>query len=333
MASPNSTFTEMVTTTLRATRRQVADNITKHNALLRALRDRGNVKTDKSGGYEIQLPLAYAENATYQRYDGYDELNIGASDVLTSVKYDWRNIALHVTANGPELRMNNSEERMINLVKARLKAAQATAANNLSIDVYSDGALTNQIGGLAHQITADGTGTVGGIVAGSYPFWKNKFGEVAGGDTAVDGADVGTALTYANLRTGMNKLWYSLNRGTDKPDILVASQDMYALYEGGLQDLQRYAQADTAKLGFEELKYKSARIIFDDNTNFGTTAELIYFLNTEYLYLMEHPDAQWQQGDEQKPVNQDAVVIPMYWMGQMCCNGRQFQGRLHDLAT
>jgi hypothetical protein len=30
-------------------------------------------------------------------------------------------------------------------------------------------------------------------------------------------------------------------------------------------------------------------IIFDSNTNFGTTAEKAYFLNTNYLYLIQHP--------------------------------------------
>jgi hypothetical protein len=37
-----------------------------------------------------------------------------------------------------------------------------TAANNMSIDLFSSGALTNQMGGLGAIITSDGTGTVGG---------------------------------------------------------------------------------------------------------------------------------------------------------------------------
>lgn len=333
MPSPNATFTEMVTTTMRKHYRKVVDNVTDNNALLTVLKDQGHIKTDASGGYEIAIPLSYAENSTYQRYSGYDTLNIGASDVLSSAKFDWSQVALHVTASGRELRMNNSEERMINLVKARTDVAFATAANNMSVDLYSDGALSNQIGGLAHLITNDGTGTVGGIVAGTYTFWKNKFQEVAGGDVAVDGAASGTALTYANLRAGMNSLWLATNRGNDKPNLIVASHDMYSLYESGLQDLQRYADSKMASAGFEALKYKSASVIFDDNTNFGTTAEKMYFLNTKYIYMMEHPDARWTEDDEKTPVNQDAVVIPIYWMGQMVCSNRSLQGVLFDVAT
>lgn len=333
MPSPNSTFTEMVTTTMRKHYRKVVDNVTDNNGFLTVLKERGNIKTDASGGYEIAIPLSYAENSTYQRYSGYDTLNIGASDVLSSAKYDWSQVALHVTASGRELRMNNSEQKMINLVKARTDVAFATAANNMSIDLYSDGALSNQVAGLANLVTNDGTGTVGGIVSGTYTFWKNKFQEVAGGDVAVDGAYTGTALTYANLRAGMNTLWLATNRGNDKPDLIVASHDMYSLYESGLQDLQRYADSKMASAGFEALKYKSASIIFDDNTNFGTTAEKMYFLNTKYLYLMEHPDARWSEDDEKTPVNQDAVVIPIYWMGQLVCSNRSLQGVLFDTAT
>jgi hypothetical protein len=311
----------MVTTTFRHHKRKVVDNVTKHNGLLTVMKERGNIKTDASGGYEIAIPLSQAENSTYQRFSGYDTLNIGASDVLSAAKYDWRQVALHVTASGRELKMNNSEERLINLVKARMDVAMATAANNMSVDLYSDGALSNQIGGLAHLITADGTGTVGGIVSGTYTFWKNKFTEILTDATA-----------FANVRVAMNKQWLSQTRGNDKPDMIVSTHDLYSVYEGGLQDNQRYADAKMGDLGFSTLKYKTANIIFDDNSNYGTTAELQYFLNTKYLYLMEHPEARWTEDDEKTPINQDAVVVPIYWMGQLCTSNRSLQGRIHDLA-
>lgn len=320
MASPNSTFTELVTTTLRHTPREIADNVTDHNALLTLMKRRGNIKTDASGGYEIQVPLSYAENSTYQRFTGYDTLNIGASDVLSSAKYDWKQVAIHVTASGRELRINRSKERMINLVKARKDVAKSTAANNLSIDIYSDGALSNQIGGLAHLIQSGGAGTVGGINATTYTFWGNGTQELT------------APGTFSTLKKEMMDLWLTLNRGTDKPDLIVLTHDLYSTYVNGLQDLQRYASANMAKLGFEALKFSTADVVFDDNSNFGTTSETGYFLNTKYLWLYMHPDAQFTPDDAKTPINQDAVVIPMYAMLQMCCSNRSLQGRIHDLA-
>lgn len=321
MASPNATFTEMVTTTMRHRKTKVVDNVTKHNALLRVLKEKGHIQTDASGGTEIVLPISYNDNSTYQRYYGGEVLNIQDSDVLTAAKYDWMQVALHVTATGRELKLNAGKEQMINLVKARTKVAMATAANNMSVDIYSDGSLANQITGLAALCTTNGQGTIGGINAATYPFWANKFKEVAG-----------TGATYATLRAAMNDLWLSLVRGQDKPDLIVMSHDFYSLYESGLQDLQRYSDSRSADAGYQELKYKSASVIFDDNTNFGTTSETAFFINTDYLHLREHPEARWTEDDEKTPINQDKVIVPIYWMGNLGTDRRAGLGRLMDAA-
>jgi len=327
MATPSSTFTEMVTTTLRRSGTEVADNVSEHNALLNTMKRKNKIKT-YSGGYEIQEPLEYAENGTYQRYSGYEQLNTQASDVLTSAKYEWKQVALHVTASGREIRMNNGKEQMINLVKARKKNAMNTAKNNMSVDIYSDGSLSNQIGGLSNLISTAGTGTVGGINASTFSFWQNQFKEMTGTDLAASPS----AANAASMKADMNALWLATVRGNDKPDLIVMTHDFYALYETGEQQLQRYADGELAKAGFETIKYKSANVVFDDNTNFGTTDEKAYFLNTDYLYLVQHKEAQWTADEEKKPVNQDAVVIPMYWMGNMCVTNRARQGILFDAA-
>lgn len=321
MPSPNSVFTEMVTTTLRNHPSEVADNVSKNNALYSRLKQRGKIKK-LSGGYEIVRPLDYAENSTYQRYAGYDTLNVQASDVLSAAKYDWVQAAVHITASGRELRMNNGKEQIIDLAAARTRNAMRTASNNMSLDLYSDGSLTNQMGGLAHLIQNAGTGTVGGINSSTYTFWKNKFYEAPGTNT----------VTKSNIKGYMNALWLQLVRGADKPDLLVSTHDFFSFYWESLQDLQRYASAESATAGFQSLKFVTADVIFDDNANFATTGEKMYFLNTEYLEMVVHRDANWQTLDEKMSVNQDAVVIPIIWQGQLTCSNRALQGVLIDAA-
>lgn len=322
MASPSSVFTDMVVTTDRAWGSKVTDNVSANNALLSRIKKKGGIKT-VSGGYEIAEPIEYGENSTYQRYNSYEQLNTEASDVLSAVKYDWQQVALHVVASGKELRMNSgSEERMINLVKQRRENALRTAANQFSIDLYSDGALSNQIGGLAHLIQDAGTGTVGGINSSTFTWWKNQFNEMTGSN----------AYTASTLKNEMNELWLSLVRGADKPDLIVASHDLYSMFEAGVQDRARYTDMDTANEGFSSLKFKNADVIFDDNTNFSTTAEKMYFLNTNYLKLYQHKEAQWTPDEEKRPTNQDAVIVPIYWMGNLVCTNRALQGVLIDAA-
>lgn len=197
----------------------------------------------------------------------------------------------------------------------------------MSLDLYSSGSLSNQMNGLGAIVSTAGTGTVGGIDSGTYTFWQNKFSEVAGTNT----------WSKSTIKGEMNKLWLQLNRGIDKPDMLISSHDFYAAYWESLQDLQRFASSDgspsvTASAGFPALKYNTADILFDSNSNFATTAEKMYFLNTEYLELVEHTEARWSQMDDKMSVNQDAVVVPLIWMGQLVCSWRAGQGIMIDAS-
>lgn len=322
MPSPNSTFTELVTSTLREHPSAISDNVSGNNALYTYLKKKGKITT-VDGGLTIVRNLDYAENSTFQRFSGYDELNIQASDVLTAAEYNWVQSCVNVTAAGDEIRKNSGSNQIFDLAKARIKNAMRTAANNMSIDMYSSGSLTNQMGGLGSLVSTAGTGTVGGIDSSTYTFWQNKFQEVAGTGT----------WSKSTIKGEMNKMWLTLNRGIDKPDLLISSHDFYAAYWESLQDLQRFNSPDvTATAGFPALKYNTADILFDSNTNFSTTAEKMYFLNTEYLELVQHRDAKWTQMEDKMAVNQDAVVIPMIWMGQLVTSWRAGQGVLIDAA-
>lgn len=321
MASPNTAFTEMVTTTLRSHPDQVADNVSKNNALWRRLQTGGKIKK-LSGGYEIVRPLDYAENSTYQRYSGFDALSIGASDVLTAAKYDWVQAAVHVVASGRELRMNAGKEQLIDLAASRTKNAMRTAANNMSLDIYSSGSLSNQMGGLGALITTDGTGTVGGINATTYTWWKNQFQEVSGSNT------------YAGIKDDMIKLWVNCVRGADKPDLIVMTNDFWQAYWSNLTSLQRYNDSpNEANAGFDSVKFQSCDVIHDlESTNFAATGEIGYFINSNYLELVVHRDANWTTLDEKVSVNQDATVIPIIWQGQLTTSNRARQGRLLDAS-
>lgn len=317
MASPSTVFTEMVTTTLRNHPTEISDNVSRHNAFYFWLKRKNKIKTI-NGGYEIVKPLDYAENQSYQRFSGYDTLNIQASDVLTAAKYEWVQAALHVTASGRELRLNSGKEQLIDLAEARVRNAFRTAANNMSLDLYSDGSLTNQMGGLAHIVPDNGQGTVGGINSTTYTFWRSKFREST------------STVTKSNIKGEMNAIYLDLVRGADKPDLLLSSYDYYAMYWESLQDLQRFMDSKTAEAGFQTLKYVNSDVIYDSNTNFATDAQKMFFLNTEYLELYQHRDAKWTQLDDKVSINQDAVLIPILWQGQLCCSNRSLQGVLID---
>lgn len=323
MASPNATFTELASTAFRKHSKEIKDNISKNNALLERLGVKGTRKED--GGLSIAAPLDYAANGTYQRYSGYDVLNIGASDVISAAEYQWRQIAINVVASGLELRTNSGDSRIINLVKARMKNAIRTFKNNFSADIYSDGTLPNQIGGLQSIVSDLGTGTVGGIDSSTWAFWRSQVQSAA---APIQG---GGAITPGptTMESLMLPLWLALVRGDDQPDLIVADNNYFSFYEQGLTSLKRYtgdASAGKAAGGFVALKYKTADVIFDGGS--GIPLNRMYFLNTDYLDLVVHKDADMTIMDEMKPYNQDAAVIPILWMGNMVCSNRSLQAVL-----
>lgn len=316
MASANATFTELVSTTFRKHRKEIKDNISNRNALLKYIMKRGNYVTE-DGGLTIATPLDYAQNGTYQRYSDWDALNISASEVISSAEYQWRQIAINVVASGRELRINSGDSRIIQLAKARMKNAIRTFNNNFSSDLYSAGALSNQINGLQAIVADVNTNTVGGIDASAWSFWQNK----------VYDASVNSVTPSATTIEGslMLPLWLQLDRGPDdQPNLIVADNTYYQYFEASQASLKRYAGAETASGGFVTLKYKNADVLYDGNS--GIPAQHMYMLNTEYLKLVVHKDADLTEVPEQRPVNQDGSVIPVLWMGNLTCSNRSQQG-------
>jgi hypothetical protein len=316
MASPNTTFTELVSTTFRKHRKDIKDNLSNRNALLKYIMRRGNyLKED--GGLTIVTPLDYAANNTYQRYSDWDTLDISQSDVVSAAEYQWRQISLSVVASGRELRINSGESRIINLAKARIKNAIRTFNNNFSSDLYSAGSLTNQINGLQAIVADTNTNTVGGIDANAWSFWQN---------TVTDASDLSVTPSATTIENGlMLPCWLAIDRGPDdQPDLIVADNTYYGYYEGSQTSLKRYASSDSASGGFVTLKYKNADVLYDGNS--GIPASHMYMLNTNYLQLVVHQDADMAIMDDMRPLNQDGSVTPILWMGNLTCSNRKLQG-------
>jgi hypothetical protein len=319
MPSPNAIFTELVSTTFRKHRKDIVDNVSKNNALYRRLYEKGAPRKE-DGGLTIAQPLDYAQNSTYQRYSGYDTLNVGASDVISAAEFQWRQIAINVVASGLELRTNSGDSRIVNLVKARMKNAMRTFKNNFSADIYSDGTLANQINGLQALVADSGQGTVGGIDSATWTFWRNLVQSAA---APLQGGGAVT-MSSTTIESQMLNLWINLTRGDDRPDLLVFSNDYFTMYEQSQVAMKRYTEAGEAKGGFSSLKYKSADVIFDGGS--GIPNAHGYFLNTDYIEMVVHKDADMAIMDEMKPYNQDAAIVPVLWMGNMTVSNRNLQG-------
>jgi hypothetical protein len=88
-----------------------------------------------------------------------------------------------------------------------------------------------------------------------------------------------------------------------------------------------------AGAGFAALKFygggTAADVVLGGGIGAHATANHMWFLNTDYLFLRPHKDRNYVPiGGERQSVNQDAITKLIGWAGNLTSNGPQFCGAL-----
>lgn len=321
MATPNSSFDDIITTTLRRRSKKLADNVSHNTALLYRLKERGRSRPF-SGGRTIVEEIAFSGPGNFQYYSGYDTLNVSQDDMLTAAEYNIKQAAVAISMSGLEMLQNAGPEQVIDLMAARIEQAERELINNLSDGIYSNGTGSGgkQVGGLQLLVSDDGTGTVGGIVAGTYTWWKNQF---------YDFSAAGITPGPATIQSAMNELYLECSRNRDQPDLIVADNLYFRYYWESLQAIQRVTNPKMAEAGFENLKFMGADVVFDGGLNGSAPASHMYFLNTNYLHWRPHSARNMVPlNPDRFAVNQDAMVKFIAWAGNMTTSNRSLQGAI-----
>jgi hypothetical protein len=131
MAYANSNYSDVLATTIESRSGIVADNVTKNNALLTRLREKGRYKPF-TGGSTILQELSFQANSTAMYYSGAEVLDISPADVISAAQFPIKQAAVAVTINGLEMLQNSGEEQIIDLFDARLDVAEASIENLIS---------------------------------------------------------------------------------------------------------------------------------------------------------------------------------------------------------
>lgn len=320
MAFANPSYSDIIATTIQSRTRKIADNVTKNNAFLTRLDQRGNTKTF-SGGNVILQELSFAENGNAGWYSGYDLLPVAAQDVISAAEYPIKQAAVPVVISGLEMLQNAGREQMIDLMDGRMAVAEATMANLVAGALYSDGTGFGgkQLTGLNAAVPVTNTNTYGGIDANTWLFWRNYVDD----NTAAE-------LTPALIQGFLNLAWSNLVRGMDRPDLILMDSLTWQVYLASLQAQQRFTGTDTAKLGFPSIKYMDADVVLDGGIGGFCPGGTIFLLNTKYLFYRPHSARNMVPlaPNKRYAINQDAEVQILAFAGNMTASGRQFQGRI-----
>ena len=329
MAFANSAITDIIATTIQSRSGELADNLTNNNALLRRLKSKGNVRPF-SGGNVILEEIMYNDPNTNNAnsYSGYEVLNISPDSPISAAQFSITQYADSVTMSGLEMLQNAGKEAIIDLLDGRMQVSEARLLNRIASDIYGDGTGNGgkNITGLAAAVPDVPTsGTYGGIDRATWAFWQpKKFAGVADG---------GAAVSATNIQKYMTSLAIQLVRGNDKADLIVADNNYYSLYVQSLQAIQRITSEESGAAGFASLKFygggTSADVVLDGGVGNACTANHMFFLNTNYIFLRPHKERNFVPiGGERQAINQDAIVKLYGWAGNLTCSNSFLQGVL-----
>lgn len=313
MASPNSSFTDIVTTTLQGYSGELADNITNHNALLRQIDKKGNKKP--ATGRSIVQELEYAENSTVMFYSGAETFDVSPSETFTAAEFSYKQLVGSVTITGLEEIQNSGKEAVHNLLRSRIRNLEKSLKNTVATSLYATGTGSSgkEIGGLRLLVADVNTNEVGGISGNTYSWWRNYVYDFSTASVTASSTTITHAMNLANIRA---------TRGADKPDMVMSAQDYFIFYLESLQANQRFTDDKGAGAGFNSLMFNgNIPVIHDDQC----PDSHMYFLNTDYIFLRPAKGKEFKPLGERASINQDAMVMPVTWAGNMTTSNRSLQ--------
>lgn len=328
MANPD--WDTHASTTLKCYQNTLADNIFKSTAMLELAR---RIKTTHTGGLSLVKPLLYGKNNTFKFYSGYDTLPCKPVEGITAAEYKDAMASESISICGREELENSGDKQLINLLQTKVMQAERSMAEQMNHLVINGGSYQGNRG-----MTGDadgGRGLIGiegivnsklypqlGGIDGSRPdcAWWNSYCDDAGYWEAKEAGEVAEAVPF-KLRD-LENAYDCLTDGSDHPDIILMSKELYQSYRSMLQPQYMQPSRTNANIGFDSLSLYGATVIWDHAVQDDT----IYLLNTKYLSYDVDSRRDFATTNFRVPDNQDSKCAYILWKGQMCTNNRSKHG-------
>ena len=265
-------------------------------------------------GENIEVPLDYRPNpdAAFLATD-QDTAALLKTEVITSAVYEIAQMNVPVTwTKGDEVK-TPSESEKVSFATARAENAINTHDDMIEQAIFTDStAGGTELQGLATIVPTSGQGTVGGISAVTETWWRNP------SDTYTDASDIEATFT---------SIYNSAAKGSGSqlaPKFMISGSTPHALYESGLQSLQRFNDTSEADGGFKVLAFKSVRYVF---SQYGGSN--VYFLNPKNYNMVVSKQYFRDKGNTIEIPSQNAFVFKIYSALQAITNNKSRLGVAH----
>lgn len=335
-------YDALLSTTARNWRKRLEDQISTSTAyLFFIMKKRKAYRSVSDLGVQAAFPLLY-QLGRFQAYTGYDILDTTPMDGITTAFYDWRQSAVPIVISGREKKQNRGETKLIDLLESKFTQAEMGIQEGFSKALLR-GNVDN--GGAIHEAYVDPvtaatfvdpipllvkydpttSTTIGNINQSTYTWWRNQKKQSA-------------ATTYAGWLKEMRNLYNNCGKGPGGyPDLIVAEQQTAELYEAALAAAHRNPSYDKADIPFDAVAFRGNPLIWDEfvpdvhNGTAAITKGSLYMFNTKFFGIKYDEETNFKPTDMQRPVNQDATVRHILWMGANCTSNRRKQGVMGNI--
>lgn len=311
----------------------LTDLVSNSNVLFKEMKARDNFAT--FSGPAIRERLLYNETGTYTRYAGFETLAMLPAELVNDAVFTPKMGAVAVVLPMDEVLKNSGENQLMDVMEVHMNAAEQELIDRFTEDLHSAGAASNQIGGLQMAVPTTPTNTYGGIDRGTYTLWATTTYDA--NSMTVGGASI-TAVTSTTIKPLLNYIVIRRSRGTKGPNLILMAEEHFINYSAATEAIQRVTDNHTdTNLGYTSLKYygagKSINIVLEGGIGTAMPSNTTYLLDMSSIRFRYHPDRNFQAfGGKRSPVNQDAVVQFIGFMGELTLNNSLHNAKLYDSA-
>ena len=316
------TFNQITALTERHILKKAADGVFDSNPILIRF-NQPNRKKLKDGGHQIIAPIISSKPGTPadKYYDEFDNLDNSPTDDTTASAHDWKQVYEPIRVGRKSILINSGDAAKLSLIATKMQIGQKNFKETLALGLFSDGTVatgaltTKQLTGFAAIIHA--TSTYGGLTIADFP-------EFAGVVKSNGGTNRPVSLPLLQQLEG------SITEGDDRPSMFTCRQNLYDEIWGVYQPHQRIENSEMAKLGFSGLLSFNGKPIIPDSHNDANT---VLAINEEYVFLAVHRDEDMRKETIERMETSNSMLMRLFWMGNVVCNNRRFQGKMTDLSV
>ena len=334
MPSPqtNERLQQTLSLTLEQRSPGYQDLVSRSNATMALMKKRGMWKSYH--GPSIRERIKYQNLNNFTWYDGYDFLNPRPRELFADAEWTPKMAATSITLSGREILDNMGPGQQLDILTEYVEAAEEELAAEFEIALHGDGTGGNgkAISGLKVAIPTDPTtGTYGSISRANNSIWRTKSFNI---QSDFPGQ---TQLSSANVFSIYSKCMIALMRGKRGPTFALQSPEHYAAVEAAMTSIQRITDnnSEVGRLGFPSYEFivagRRLSFVLDAGQTSQMPANTTYFIDVDALTFRYHPERNFEKiGGKMMPINQDAIVQHIGFMGELTMKNPTSMGKLYD---